>query len=209
MLTKSWKRTTAEGDVEDLRKDGGPFVVAAEETRMPMVFTDAKEPGDPIIFANDSFLALTGYQRDEVLGQNFSFLMASAADRATLAGVEAAFDGRDGRPELRYRRKDGREFWAALLDSPVRDPSGEVVQHFASLIDLTRHIEEQAHSRMLIEELNHRVKNTLSTVQSIVGQALRSTSDPAELRESIESRLLALSRSHDVLTREKWERGNQ
>jgi two-component sensor histidine kinase len=58
---------------------------------------------------------------------------------------------------------------------------------------------------MLIDELNHRVKNTLSTVQSIVWQALRNASDPAVIRESIESRLFALSRSHDLLTGERWE----
>src|SRR5580704_4685187 len=58
---------------------------------------------------------------------------------------------------------------------------------------------------MMINELNHRVKNTLATVQSIVWQALRSGSDPKVIRESIESRLFALSRSHDLLTRENWE----
>jgi two-component sensor histidine kinase len=57
---------------------------------------------------------------------------------------------------------------------------------------------------MLIDELNHRVKNTLSTVQSIASQALRNSSDPEQIRESIESRLFALSRSHDLLTREDW-----
>jgi len=58
---------------------------------------------------------------------------------------------------------------------------------------------------MLIDELNHRVKNILSTVQSIVWQTLRTPSNPKVIRESIESRLFALSRSHDLLTREKWE----
>jgi two-component sensor histidine kinase len=53
--------------------------------------------------------------------------------------------------------------------------------------------------------LNHRVKNTLSTVQSIVWQTLRTTTDPMAVRQSIESRLFALSRTHDLLTREKWE----
>jgi two-component sensor histidine kinase len=57
----------------------------------------------------------------------------------------------------------------------------------------------------MIDELNHRVKNTLSTVQSIVWQALRKASDPEVIRDSIESRLFALSRSHDLLTRENWE----
>ena len=58
---KSGEQKAAEAEVEGFRKDLGPFVVAAETTRMPMVFTDAKEHGKPIIFANDSFLALTGY----------------------------------------------------------------------------------------------------------------------------------------------------
>jgi two-component sensor histidine kinase len=58
---------------------------------------------------------------------------------------------------------------------------------------------------MMIDELNHRVKNTLSTVQSIVWQALRQNAVPKAVRESIESRLFALSRSHDLLTRENWE----
>jgi two-component sensor histidine kinase len=53
--------------------------------------------------------------------------------------------------------------------------------------------------------LNHRVKNTLSTVQSIVWQTLRTTTDPKTIRQSIESRLFALSRSHDLLTREQWD----
>src|SRR4029077_14028099 len=65
--------------------------------------------------------------------------------------------------------------------------------------------QEQAQSTIMIDELNHRVKNTLSTVQSIVWQALRKTSVPDTVRESIESRLFALSRSHDLLTREKWQ----
>jgi two-component sensor histidine kinase len=81
---------------------------------------------------------------------------------------------------------------------------GDNVQYFASLVDLTKHKEDQVRSGMLIDELNHRVKNTLSTVQSIVWQTLRTT-DPKAIRESIESRLFALSRSHDLLTRERWE----
>src|ERR1700730_17593093 len=96
-------------------------------------------------------------------------------------------------------------FWAAIFISPVRDEGGEVVQHFASFVDLTKQKQEQAQSTMMINELNHRVKNTLATVQSIVWQALRAGSDPKVIRESIESRLFALSRSHDLLTRENWE----
>ncbi|NGN45055.1 PAS domain S-box protein [Mesorhizobium sp. CGMCC 1.15528] len=205
-IIKSEGQKGAEADVESFRKDLGPFVVAAETTRMAMVFTDAKEPANPIIFVNDAFLELTGYDREEVLGQSFNFLMARGTDSDSLARIEVAFAGQyTGGSEICYRRKDGSEFWSAILVSPVRDDSGNIVQHFASFVDLTDHKQEQAQSRMLIDELNHRVKNTLATVQSIVWQALRNTSDPLVIRESIESRLFALSRSHDLLTVEKWE----
>ena len=60
-VEKTGEQKSAEGDVEGFSRDLGPFVVAAERTRMAMVFTDAKAPGNPIIFANDSFLALTGF----------------------------------------------------------------------------------------------------------------------------------------------------
>jgi len=120
--------------------------------------------------------------------------------------IKAEFEGNPkSGTEIRYRRKDGSAFWAALFISPVRDEAGNIVQYFASYIDLTRHKEEQIQSKMLIEELNHRVKNMLSTVQSIVWQAMRASSDPKVIREAIESRLLALSRSHDLLTRENWD----
>ena len=78
-IKKSKEQQAAESEVESFRKHLGPFVVAAETTRMAMVFTDAKEANHPLIFANDSFLSLAGYGREEVLGQSFEFscLLAS------------------------------------------------------------------------------------------------------------------------------------
>jgi len=61
---KSDEQKGAEAEVESFKDDLGPFVVAAETTRMAMVFTDATEPDNPIIFANDSFLSLTGSTRE-------------------------------------------------------------------------------------------------------------------------------------------------
>ena len=56
----------------------------------------------------------------------------------------------------------------------------------------------------MIHELNHRVKNTLATVQSLASNSLR-TVQPQQARHALEGRLLALSKTHDVLTRENWE----
>ncbi len=55
---KSEEQTRAEADVDDIRKELSPFVVAAERTRMAVIFTNAKDQENPIVFANDSFLSL-------------------------------------------------------------------------------------------------------------------------------------------------------
>lgn len=204
IVDKSAKQKHAEADVGVFKQHLGPFVVAAETTRMAMVFTDADATDNPIIFVNDSFLRMTGYSREEVLAQSFISLLARGVEPDVVKEVADAFSGADCCPKIHYRRKDDSEFWATMFVSPVRDEEGAIVQHFVSLVDETEHWEERARSKMLIDELNHRVKNTLSTVQSIVSQAMRLQSDPQVIRESIESRIFALSRSHDLLTRVNW-----
>ncbi len=192
--------------MESFRQDLGPFVVAAQKTRMPMIFTDAKAAGHPIVFANAAFLKLTGYDRSEVLGREFRLLLADGIQEAAMVAVEAEFERDDGvEREIHYRRKDGTEFWASMYVSPVYDDSGAVVQHFASFADLTQLKQDSDRCRVMIDELNHRVKNTLSTVQSIVAQVLRRPTEPAIMREAIEARILALSRSHDLLTSSHWQ----
>ena len=131
--------------------------------------------------------------------------MARGASPDALKEIEKAVAGsHDDDPEICYRRKDGSQFWASVSVSPVKDEHGKIVQHFASFVDLTSFKTEQATCKLLIDELNHRVKNTLATVQSIVRQGLRTATDPV-IREWIECRIFALSRSHDILSRENWK----
>jgi two-component sensor histidine kinase len=69
---------------------------------------------------------------------------------------------------------------------------------------LVRQRQDQQHLRLLINELNHRVKNTLATVQSIVAQTLRGGDASLRTRDTLTSRIVALSKAHDVLTNEQW-----
>ena len=204
-IPKDKEQKVAEAEVEEHREELGPFVVAADSTRMPMVFTDAKAGGNPIIFANDSFLKLSGYRRDEVLAQRFDFILDAEANDATKRKIDAAFKvPSDESPNIACRRKDGRKFCADILINAVEDDDGELIQHFVSLVDTTRFLQAQQNAAMLIDELNHRVKNTLATVQSIVTQAVRNESDVHAVQQAIDTRIAALSRSHDMLGRDKW-----
>src|SRR6478735_10918510 len=88
---KSGQQKEAEREINYFRNEHGPFVVAAHTTRVPMLFTNAKNANNPIIFANDSLLVLSGFTRSELVGQNFKFLMAPGPTAETMAQVEDAF----------------------------------------------------------------------------------------------------------------------
>ena len=70
--------------------------------------------------------------------------------------------------------------------------------------DITERKRHEQHQRLLLNELNHRVKNTLVTVQSMAMQSFRPGTEPEQARQQFEGRLMALSRAHDILTRESW-----
>jgi PAS domain S-box-containing protein len=172
---------------------------------MPMVFTDAKSIGNPILFANDSFLSLLGFNREEMIGQNFCSMLGSGLDSEMLEQIEAVFSDSSGTcSDICYRRGDGAMLWAATFIGAVRNKKGELEQHFISLLDLTSHKAKEERLRLLLDELNHRTQNTLATVQSIAVQTLRGAADEAVV-EVFEGRILALSRAHSLLGRDSWE----
>ncbi|HEX2215624.1 MAG TPA: HWE histidine kinase domain-containing protein [Xanthobacteraceae bacterium] len=113
--------------------------------------------------------------------------------------------------EVRLRRFDGVYRWFRMSAVPLRR-GGEVFAYVGVGIDVDdlRSTQEElkralSQQELLINELNHRVKNTLAVVQSIAGQTLRSGQSDIEARRAFDARLLALSAAYDVLTRENWE----
>jgi two-component sensor histidine kinase len=139
-----------------------------------------------------------------VLGQSFDLLLGRPADSGALAQVEATFAGSSKNDfEICFHRKDGSTFWAAVFISPILDKAGDVVQHFASFVDLSKHKEEEDHLRFLLGELNHRTQNTLATVQAIAMQTLRGAANK-DVVDAFEGRILALSTAHSLLGRKLW-----
>jgi PAS domain S-box-containing protein len=106
--------------------------------------------------------------------------------------------------EFRIRRADGE---VRHLEGSARflyAEDGTPLRMVGVNIDVTARKRAEEEQRLLVNELNHRVKNTLATVQSIALHTLRKEARPEQAREALEERIMALSRAHDVLTKESW-----
>ena len=107
--------------------------------------------------------------------------------------------------ELEIRFENGKSITLVFEAAPIRDAAGAIQGAVCGAIDITERKRQHEHRELLLNELNHRVKNTLATVQSFAVQTLRSAATLGEGRRAFEARLIALSKGHNVLTRENWE----
>jgi PAS domain S-box-containing protein len=162
---------------------------------------------------NDRFCAITRRSREALLAGRFRDLvreeerpLAIAQAQALLAGALDSFDA-----ERRVvSGADGTLIWIHLTISRVQrgDEPAYLVIMISDIAARKQAEAEQQHYqgqlRLLIHELNHRVKNTLATVQSMAAQTLKSEPDPVMAFQKFEARLMGLSQVHDVLTRESW-----
>lgn len=105
--------------------------------------------------------------------------------------------------EARYYRADGEVRTLATKAQPRRGVDGAFLGMIGVNVDVTEARQAERHQRLLLDELNHRVKNTLATVQSLAYQSLRGRDSHTAI-DVFTARLLALSAAHDVLTRENW-----
>ncbi len=135
-----------------------------------------------------------------------SLLHPDDADRA-VEKLRAAALGEDHgnyEDEYRVRRPDGKICWINSKGKVSFDARKKPIFFVGIIQDITerRQVEEQ--QRFFLDELNHRVKNTLATVQSIAAQTLRSSTGATQFKEAFEGRLLALSMTHNLLTLKSW-----
>ncbi|MFL5211985.1 MAG: HWE histidine kinase domain-containing protein [Microvirga sp.] len=106
--------------------------------------------------------------------------------------------------EYRIRHRDGHWVWIWHRAIAKRDADGRLERVIGSLIDITERKKAEEQRELLIHELNHRVKNTLATVQSLAAQTMRSAASLADFTGAFEARLFALSKTHNLLTEGAW-----
>ncbi len=147
---------------------------------------------------------LFGYTAEETIGQPIYILIPPERHNEEPGILERIRRGeRIDHYETIRRRKDGGLIDISLTVSPLKNASGKIIGASKIARDISGRKREEERRRLLINELNHRVKNTLASVQSIFAQSFRG--EGGDRRKAFEKRLVALSRAHEVLTRESWE----
>jgi two-component sensor histidine kinase len=107
--------------------------------------------------------------------------------------------------EIGFLRGDGSRGTLEVSSAPILDGLGRIVAGVVVFSDVTERTRAERHQRLLVNELNHRVKNTLATVQSLASQTFQGEHAGEVPRRTFEGRLFALAKAHDMLTRENWE----
>jgi PAS domain S-box-containing protein len=160
-------------------------------------------------FINQAMADALGRPRSALLGDGWIGCI-DPEDRASL--LQARDDARENHGSVhyegRFRRPDGELRIIQLYGRPRFDSDGAFRGHVGIAADVTERRHAEHRQRLLINELNHRVKNTLAIVQSLVRHTLRDHAAPDVLEEAVTDRLLALSAAHDVLNREHWTGAN-
>jgi two-component sensor histidine kinase len=158
---------------------------------------------------NSAYLQLIGHRPvigrsladalPELVAQGFGELLLSVMrDRTPHIGQATG---------VMLQRKPGdalEERFVDFIFQPIAGPDGESVGVFVEGSDVTDRVHGERQQKLLLDELNHRVKNTLSTVQAIADQTLRTNTDPATFHTDFQARLMSLSATHNLLTATNW-----
>nr|AML78254.1 putative LOV domain-containing protein [Cannabis sativa] len=168
---------------KEMRK-GIDLATTLERIEKNFVITDPRLPDNPIIFASDSFLELTEYSREEILGRNCRFLQGPETDPATVKKIRDAIDNqKDVTVQLINYTKTGKKFWNLFHLQPMRDQKGEVQYFIGVQLDGSQHVEPLRNCipEQTAEEGKKLIKETAENVDDAVRELPDANMKPEDL----------------------------
>jgi PAS domain S-box-containing protein len=163
-----------------------------------------------IALANRAYKSLVG--SEDLIGRTVDEALPGVGDQGYIKVLDRVFA--TGEPYIASGAKVAlfrtpgeapEDRFLDFIDMPIRNAAGEITGIFTQGQDVTERLRSEQHLRLLINELNHRVKNTLAIMQSVAAQTFRSAENLPQAQEAFSARIMALSRANDLLTGGNWE----
>nr|AML78048.1 putative LOV domain-containing protein [Cercidiphyllum japonicum] len=172
----SWDHAERDRDI----RQGFDLATTLERIEKNFVITDPRLPDNPIIFASDSFLELTEYTREEILGRNCRFLQGPETDQGTVSKIRDAIrEQREITVQLINYTKSGKKFWNLFHLQPMRDQKGELQYFIGVQLDGSDHVEPLRNR--LSEKTEQKSAKLVKATAENVNEAVRELPD-ANLR---------------------------
>jgi PAS domain S-box-containing protein len=155
---------------------------------------------------NQGAARIFGYTAEEMVGQHIKRLIPPELypEEDDILARLARGEHIDHFETVRLA-KNGRRIDLSVTISPMRDRRGKLIGASKVGRDVSERKQAERLQRLLINELNHRVKNTLATVQAIAQQTVHYARTPAEFASSFSGRIQSLARIHELLTESTWQ----
>jgi PAS domain S-box-containing protein len=168
------------------------------------------DPRDRKLVVSDRGYGMFGMLPGSAAGPEDFYARMHPEDRARVGAVlrDSMDPAVRGPVEVEFRalgRDDAVERWIAAKGRSLFDEAGACVRVVGATVDITERKKSELHLRLLVNELNHRVKNTLATIQAIAVQTFHAARSLPQAQEAFSARIVALAEAHDILTRENWE----
>ncbi|XP_068651759.1 phototropin-2-like isoform X2 [Aristolochia californica] len=164
-ISDSWELSERDKDI----RQGIDLATTLERIEKNFVITDPRLPDNPIIFASDSFLELTEYTREEILGRNCRFLQGPDTDQETVKKIRDAIrEQREITVQLINYTKSGKKFWNLFHLQPMRDQKGELQYFIGVQLDGSDHL-EPLHKRLSENTETKSAKLVKATADNVDG----------------------------------------
>lgn len=196
-------------DVSELRCREAALRESEERFRMladniSQLAWTCKELGN-VDWYNKRWLDYTGLTFEELKDWGWmSCQHPDHVDRVVASVTRSRETGEVWEDTFPLRGKDGQYCWFLSYAYPIKDEDGRVIRWFGTNTDITERKKAEDTQRLLLNELNHRVKNTLAIVQAIAQRTAAGTHDPAEFAKNFSGRIQSLSRVHTILSDSSW-----
>ncbi|HWE15908.1 MAG TPA: PAS domain S-box protein [Hyphomicrobiaceae bacterium] len=160
-----------------------------------------------ILRANKSFARMLGYSVKELATRTFQDLTHpdDLANNLSVLNKTLVGEAESYCIEKRYIRKDGGIVWASLTVGCVRKADGGV-DYFVSVVqDITERKRVEEQQRILLAELDHRVKNALATVSAVVSHTQQESRSIADFVAALDGRIRSMATTHELLSSHRWQ----